>query len=290
MKVKRMFFGFTRKKKEKFDFSEVLEKVVRNEINLTADGVPALPDASKLGGKPFLPKGFEWPYFTSEDGEKPLSFLCQINLAESKPYDNENLLPEKGLLLFFYEAETQPWGFDPADSSAFRVYYYEETAGFVPFDLPAELSSDLRPAERSLVFEKRASYPNFEELEFHAEVAENADYEDYDSALEVLGKDIGEDANKLLGYADIVQNEMLTECESVSRGNYCGSPEELEPEEESDIWERAKDWILLLQLSTLEAEEYELMWGDCGRIYFYIRKEDLKNKKFEKTWLVLQCG
>ncbi|MBQ9746796.1 MAG: DUF1963 domain-containing protein [Clostridia bacterium] len=285
-----MFFGFKRKKKEKFDFSKVFEKVVRNEIKLTAGGAPASPDASKIGGRPFLPKDFVWPYFASEDGEKPLSFLCQVNMAEVKPYDSENLLPEKGLLLFFYEAETQPWGYDPEDNSAFRVCYYEETAGFAPFEIPTELAADLRPAERALVFEKRASYPDFEEVEFHAEVAEGVYYEDYVSSLEELGKDMEEDTHKLLGYADIMQNEMLTECESVSRGNSCGGYEELEPEEEADIQKCAKEWILLLQLSTLEGEEYELMWGDCGRLYFYIRKEDLKKKNFENARLVLQCG
>ena len=34
---------------------------------------------------------------------------------------------------------------------------------------------------------------------------------------------------------------------------------------------------------------FELMFGDCGRIYFYIRKEDLRNRNFENVWLSLQC-
>ena len=285
-----MFFKKRNKKNKKLDFSGIIEMLRRNEIILTAEGKPSASDTSKIGGKPLLPANFKWPYFNSEEGEKPLSFLCQINLNEAKAYDSENLLPECGMLYFFYEAETQPWGFDPKDTGAFRVYYYENTEGFALLDLPEELEKDLRPAERALAFEKRASYPSFEELEFHTDVDGNADFEDYDNALEAIGKDAEEDVHKLLGYADIVQNEMLTECESVSRGNYCGSPQELTTEEEESISEGAKDWILLLQLSTLEAEEYELMWGDCGRIYFYIRKEDLKNKNFENTWMILQCG
>ncbi|MCD2347047.1 DUF1963 domain-containing protein [Clostridium guangxiense] len=32
------------------------------------------------------------------------------------------------------------------------------------------------------------------------------------------------------------------------------------------------------------------MFGDCGEIYFYIRKADLKDKNFENVWLILQCG
>ncbi|MCI6583120.1 MAG: YwqG family protein [Oscillospiraceae bacterium] len=36
--------------------------------------------------------------------------------------------------------------------------------------------------------------------------------------------------------------------------------------------------------------DYELMFGDCGHIYFWIRKSDLKNRDFDNIWLVLQCG
>lgn len=284
-----MFFDFKRKKKEKFDFAPLLESVKRNEIKLNTAAAPDAPDASKIGGKPFLPRDFKWPYFSSEDGEKPLAFLCQINLAEAKKYDTENLLPEKGMLSFFYEAETQPWGFDPKENSAFRVYFFESTEGFFALCPPEELLPELRPEERKISFERVPSYPDFSELEFHAEVPENADCEGYFEALESLGKDFDEDTHKLLGYADVIQDEMLTECESVSRGIYCGAPEPRTAEEEASIQEHAKDWILLLQLSWLEGEESELMWGDCGRIYFYIRKDDLKNKRFEGAWLVLQC-
>jgi uncharacterized protein YwqG len=31
------------------------------------------------------------------------------------------------------------------------------------------------------------------------------------------------------------------------------------------------------------------MWGDAGRIYFWIQEQDLKNRDFAKVWLVLQC-
>ena len=49
-----------------------------------------------------------------------------------------------------------------------------------------------------------------------------------------------------------------------------------------------KDWRLLLQIDS--DENCEMMWGDVGRIYFWIKTEDLKNRDFEKVWLILQCG
>ena len=43
-------------------------------------------------------------------------------------------------------------------------------------------------------------------------------------------------------------------------------------------------------MGTVESGDYELMFGDCGYIYFWIRKEDLAARRFDKCWLILQCG
>nr|WP_315060557.1 DUF1963 domain-containing protein [uncultured Campylobacter sp.] len=32
-----------------------------------------------------------------------------------------------------------------------------------------------------------------------------------------------------------------------------------------------------------------MMWCDCVKIYLWIRKNDLREKKFDKSWLALQC-
>ena len=44
-----------------------------------------------------------------------------------------------------------------------------------------------------------------------------------------------------------------------------------------------------MQMSEFEFEDYALYFGDCGKIYFNIRKEDLKNRNFDNVWLILQC-
>ncbi len=60
-------------------------------------------------------------------------------------------------------------------------------------------------------------------------------------------------------------------------------------EEKAQLVRDAQEWILLFQMDTVEKDGFELMFGDCGRIYFYIRKEDLRNRNFENVWLSLQC-
>jgi len=286
-------FDIFKKKKNESDLGPMIMSLAKNEIIMEVDDTAEslAPNSSKLGGKPYLPKDFVWPHFCDEGDENPLSFLCQINLAEVKQYDRDNLLPQKGLLYFFYDCEAFRWGFDPEDKGSARVFYYEDTEGFAPVAWPAAIDEDYIVPEMAVRFENRASYPMYEELEIHSDV--DCEREDYDAALEKLGVDLDAQEHKLLGYANIIQNEMLTECERVSRGLYCGNPESYQntPEdEETAIGQGAKDWTLLLQLSTLEKDGWELMWGDCGMLYFYIKKQDLAQRRFENVMFSLQCG
>ena len=50
----------------------------------------------------------------------------------------------------------------------------------------------------------------------------------------------------------------------------------------------AARWNLLMQVES--NEELGMMWGDMGRLYLWITDEDLKNRKFENSRLILQCG
>jgi uncharacterized protein YwqG len=91
-----------------------LEPLKRNAIviNYSEENREKIPKgSSKIGGKPDLPKDFQWYYYNGEDykrkvANRPLSFLMQINCEEVHKYDKESLLPEKGILYFFYELMT----------------------------------------------------------------------------------------------------------------------------------------------------------------------------------------
>lgn len=265
--------------------------LAKNEIviDVNNEKIP-LPNASKIGGKPWLPRDFKWPVYESDE-IRPLSFLCQINLEEAKPYDRDGVLPGKGMLYFFYEYDAFCWGFDPEDKGCARVFYFEDTEGFAPMDWPADIDEDYIVPEMAVCFKPQPSYPYFEELEYHSTM--ECAWEDYNATLEELGVDMDEENHKLLGYANIIQNEMLSECERVSRGIYCGSPsgyDDASEDEEAAIQRAAKDWVLLLQLTTLEKDDWEWTWGDYGMLYFYIKRQDLAARRFENAWFSLQCG
>ena len=82
---------------------------------------------------------------------------------------------------------------------------------------------------------------------------------------------------------------MEEECEAVTRGFNMGGIESYPKQYQKEIRSASIDWILLFQMDTVETSDYELMFGDSGHIYFWIKKEDLANKNFENIWLILQC-
>ena len=47
----------------------------------------------------------------------------------------------------------------------------------------------------------------------------------------------------------------------------------------------ADDWVLLLEVDS----QLGLMWGDAGRLYFYVHKDDLKATNFSDVWMEFQC-
>ena len=76
-------------------------------------------------------------------------------------------------------------------------------------------------------------------------------------------------------------NSMFAECDMVTQG-YCQGevPKEVRQRAEESAHDR---WTLLLQM------EYG-MWATYGFLYFYITKEDLAARRFDRIWLIFQCG
>lgn len=48
-----------------------------------------------------------------------------------------------------------------------------------------------------------------------------------------------------------------------------------------------QDWLLLLQLDSDAMLDWS--WGDSGRLYFWIHREDLAARRFEQVYMQLQC-
>ena len=107
----------------------------------------------------------------------------------------------------------------------------------------------------------------------------------YINLLEAL--DRNEPIHRLLGYPEPIQGDMQAECQSVANGVFVGDGTDVSNARGEALEKRIMAWQLLLQLDS--DESMGTMWGDAGRIYFWIREQDLKNRDFAKVLLVLQC-
>lgn len=278
------------------DYIEVAKKIKLNSIEISFDveNTEKIPvGASKFGGHPDLPEGFKWYYFNGKSPfddctkNRPLSFLAQINCEEVKKYDLDNRLPNTGILYFFYELETMSWGFDPNDKGSARVYYYDgDISKLVRTDYPEDMPREYKLPSIKLAFESKENVPDYEEICNELNMDEWGKYNDFKYKDNIVSDDL----TKLLGYADSIQGAMTNQCEAVSRKIYCGEKVDITPKEEEEIEEHKNEWKLFFQLGTVSKGKFELMFGDCGKIYFYIREADLKNKNFENVWPILQCG
>ena len=271
--------------------SEILDSLKKNEITISTEfnNDSKIVDKSKIGGKPYLPKDFVWPYYQ----ELPLSFLAQINLEEVKSLDKDNLLPSTGMLYFFYELETEEWGYKPQSKGCAKVFYYEDISNFSLIDFPENMEDDYKIPEFKVNFKSNISLPSYED--FYLFLKEHDTFKEQDISfsdfIPLYDELFIPDNNytKLLGYPEVIQNPMEEECEAVTRGFDMGGVESYPKKYQKEIRSTSKDWILLFQMDTVETNDYELMFGDSGHIYFWIKKEDLANKNFENIWLILQC-
>ena len=279
------------------ELKELLEKFSRNSIVLNiSEEVPITKGWTRFGGQPDVPPDFEWPTFKGENcesitKERPLSFLAQFDCSELSRFDSEGLLPDHGLLSFFYEVDSQRWGFDPTDKGCARVYWFEDMNTLSPAPFPEEMEDDFKFPVIGIQAQSSPSIPSYEDfLEICPE------YQDKDEDEELFDKlmdEVPEEQSKLLGWPDTIQNSMFAECDIVSKGHYTGNaeswrkiPKGIREQAEKTARDR---WTLLFQLDTVEGEDFELMFGDCGRIYFFIQRDDLKAKRFDQTWLISQC-
>ena len=236
---------------------------------------------SRIGGTPDLPADIAWP----EHASLPMMFLAQLDLGEIRRSSPDSLLPATGHLWFFYSL-AQPWGFDPKDAGASRVLYRPDGASLTRSEPPGGLPEGARFPACAVSFEAYDDVPDIED----ADADGSFDDDETDRYIEIRSylASGGEDAShKLFGFADTIQSSMELECQLVTNGIYCGDSSGYEGPQAKALEAGQSEWRLLLQLDS--DEHAEMMWGDAGRLYFWIRETDLRTQRFDASWLILQC-
>ena len=266
--------------------AEILESMAADCIEIKtieSDEDDFVLGESKIGGVPHLPADFKWDRFK----DKPLAFLAQINLEQAAEYDKQGLLPKTGMLYFFHEGGDEVWGFDPKDKGGFRTVYYDGgTSELIAVPLPDDLEDYFKFKPCRLQFSCEKSYPsNLYELSNVFFGSDESD--DNDDFYYIASENSGNVIHKLFGYPDLLQNDIFLECQLVSSGLYCGNASGYNDPRAEGLKEGAADWMLLFQIDT--DDNADMMWGDVGRVYFAIKKQDLQNRNFDAVWSVFQC-
>jgi uncharacterized protein YwqG len=245
--------------------------------------IPVSQSLTKVGGSPDIDSSFEWPSWN----DQPMSFLAQIDLSSLPYISNLEKLPSAGMLYFFYDQEQSTWGFDPKDLGSWRVVFREAIGSITKISQPEGLPTESIFRETYLSPSIRSTYPSFERLGINVRSYSNEAF-DIEDNLRHKARPEGPE-HQIGGYPNPIQNDtMELEAQLASNGLYCGNSSGYQDPRATSLSEGSKDWLLLLQIDT--DEKAGMMWGDCGMLYFWVRKLDLENRDFSKVWMVLQCG
>ena len=253
------------------------------------------PCGTRFGGSPDVPADFVWPTFEGEDyygdvAERPLAFLAQINCEDIAPLDKENLLPDHGLLSFFYSVVSEPAGFDPKDKCGIKVYWFEDLSALSKAEFPEDLDEDSIFPMVKIKIKNENSYPCWDD--FTIKFSE-ADDEAFEEAQEELEVEEPEESSKLLGWPDVNQSSMYKDLDFIMKGYYLGNSEgyaKITEKDREEAMTAIDRWQLLFQLDTVECGDFMLMLGDCGRLYVFIKKDDLVNRNFDNIWGFMQSN
>lgn len=265
--------------------ADELVKIARPGIRIhthpaTEEEIPV--GSSKMGGLPDLPIGTDWPV-----SGVPMAFIGQFNLAEVHPFDQENLLPESGLLSFFYKEDIE---LDPEDDwqDDWRVLYFDaDPMQFVRRQYPANLDEYFYFHACKVSFEVALTLPEVDlppiasiGLTFSErnDLIGHLIYINENLNLFDLNRPVGqpfEMVDQLLGYPIVREPGLFASVEyraSLRTGN--------EVHSRSDNSGHLK-WCSLLQVKG--SDDLGMDWGGSPLQYF-IRNEDLKNRDFSQTY------
>jgi len=253
-----------------------------------------------LGGLPALPEGVAWPRWNwwlrgGRKGQKraeataragrgfPLAFVAQLECSALA--DTGLPFPATGRLLFFYECQEQPWGFRPSDRGGFVVMYVPSDVEGVPQSPPADLDEEYVFERVALQARTVLSFP-----ESRPE-GDGEAYLDDDPEMSAYVVDPFAETpiHQSGGYAGAIQgDDMELQCALITMGEDLGSGYTFGPEVGAKAEKAAHQWKLVFQLSSDEA--MGAFWGDMGRLYFWMREDDIREGRWDQAWMHLQCG
>jgi uncharacterized protein YwqG len=227
---------------------------------------------------------------------RPLSFVAQLNLAQihgTSPLDPD--IPDTGRLLFFYDAQQQPWGFSPGDAAGWKLLYDTTTPAALMRTMPPSGPGQAQTVVdfRALRCRGQAALSPVPEDEVTLPVLDQSDPDQaalagwYEELNVTLLDRTDWRACQAGGHPDQIQGGMQLQCQLASNGIDRGGDHPGDPASISRLAKGAEDWLLLMQIDS-DARNV-MLWGDAGMLYVWIHRSDLRARRFDRAWVVLQC-
>jgi uncharacterized protein YwqG len=263
-------------------------------IALLAPSIRLIPDPtqptdigrSRIGGLPDLPAEVDWPVYQKLPDPlphwapasweqllgQPLAFLLQVNLTEVRPYDLDRHLPACGMLYFFYLDVIERFCLSPRPDEIIRVLFIPDNKELRRVSAPANLPPDC--VYRGFTLSPRLEWTipepfdlwkaEIEQKDIESQLEQWSDLIDCPSlqteAAELQGfAPHSEPKHRLLGHPQLIQS-------------FCTGARLLLQVDSDYTWRDPR------------LPQTGMMWGDAGRIFFYISQEDLAEHRFETVW------
>jgi uncharacterized protein YwqG len=247
-------------------------------VRLTQTGAS---ERTRLGGAPELPEGFEWPSWR----EQELAFVGQLDLEEIAALGVDTGLPKRGLLLVFGALDSRPSGLQPSDRGAVRFFHVDGELTVAPEretypPLPLALSVEVTLPSESAGLPPELGFGPFE-LDAWQRIREGL--------AELQGVELEDRSvewhalHRLGGHPDTTEEGMQLDAQLAANGIDLNSGERWYHPRVAELEQGAKDWRLLLQVSTDDALGIQLGYP-LGRLYAWIREDDLRAGRFDDVW------
>lgn len=226
------------------------------------EGKPRITD-TKLGGEPYLPKGYEYP---TDELNNPLALLLQINFED---VELENY-PNKGILEIFVDTEL-------SYPAKYKILYFE-TIEECETNFPTlALNTFIVQEEYKLKLEKCITYMPINDYRFDDLLSKCA--KEFGLTINHLHT-IEDDLNDDEAFDYLINKLPATYAEIGGYANFT----QYDPREgtQSDLTE------CILKLDSY-LDSKKVMIGDCGIAWVLISKENLINKRFELAQFDWDC-
>jgi hypothetical protein len=251
---------------------------------------PGEPQVGCLGGDPLLPADLEWPTW---EGHGPLYFIAALDCAKVPAGHLDIPLPDSGTLLFFYfdglgessVAYNDPDSVIngtrvlhiPADAETAPRTRPDGQAPFARLELGGELITTIPDNENAALIK---AYGDPDDPAAYCDYpTTDPDGQGFWDALTAFRRDHSPH-HRIGGYALPIQGPVEPEGAQV-----------FHPGDDADDETARKELATrLVLLAQIDSDARTAMgWGDAGRLYWLISREDLAAGRFEKATFTWQC-